>query len=49
MIKTGVLNHFIPLWWEKDWKRCEMAKIGHSELFWTTLVEKDGKKFNWSF
>ena len=28
----------------KDWKKCKMAKIGHSELFWTTLVAKDGGK-----
>ena len=28
----------------KDWKRCEMTKIRHSKLFWTTLVRKDWEK-----
>ena len=29
----------------KDWKKCEMTKIKHSESFWTTLVGKDWKKW----
>ena len=28
----------------KDWKKCEMIKIEHSESFWTTMVGKDWKK-----
>ena len=27
-----------------DWKRCDMTKIRHSKLFWTTLVGKDWEK-----
>ena len=30
----------------KDGEKCEMIKIGHSELFWTTLVEKMGNVLN---
>ena len=30
----------------KDWKSCELGKIGHSESFLVTLVKKIGKAAN---
>ena len=34
-----ILNHF----GKERWEKCRMTQIGHSKLFWTILVGKDGK------
>ena len=39
-----ISDHFKPLWWEKNEENNGKIKIGHSQLFLTTLVEKDKKK-----
>ena len=40
------IGHSESIWTSvgKYWKSCKMAKIGHSELFWTTSVGKYWEK-----
>ena len=38
-----ISDHFKPLWWEKNEEKNGKIKIGHSQSFLTTLVEKGRK------
>ena len=50
--KLAILSHSEPLLVGKDWQRCKLSKIGHSELFWAPWWEKIEKvvnRCNWPF